>query len=89
VSVELEKSITGDLGVSWREDGQKDFFSGTVTLAEETGIPLRFKGTVPSTNKVIHLRVLFPNGNAGIKSIEVISIDGKIVKRWGFQGSRK
>ncbi|MDA8908876.1 MAG: sulfatase-like hydrolase/transferase [Verrucomicrobiales bacterium] len=89
VSVELEKSITGDLGVSWREDGQKDFFSGTVTLAEETGIPPRFKGTVPSTNKVIHLRVLFPNGNAGIKSIEVISIDGKVVKRWGFQGSRK
>ena len=85
VSVELAKPVSGGLSVASRENSEKDFSKGKIPLKSSPEEPLRFSGLVPTTATVIHLRVLFPNGNAEIKSIQVSDPEGEILKRWKFQ----
>ncbi len=85
VSVELVAPVSSDLAVTWREKGQEDFADEKTVLKSEEDSPLRLSGLVPTAAEVIHLRLLFPNGNAEIRSIQVSAVDGKVMKRWTFQ----
>ncbi|MDF1824965.1 MAG: sulfatase-like hydrolase/transferase [Verrucomicrobiales bacterium] len=85
VSMELTDLPEGELAVSWREKGQSDFVDSRVVMETGTQGALQVSGTVPTRAEVIHLRVLFPNGNAVIKSIQVNDLDGKVLQAWKFQ----
>ncbi|MDF1659979.1 MAG: sulfatase-like hydrolase/transferase [Verrucomicrobiales bacterium] len=85
VSVELVEPLGEALAVTWRESGEKDFGKARAVLNADEDDPNRLSGLVSTTGEVIHLRVLFPNGNAEIKSIELSDSNGKVLEQWKFQ----
>lgn len=85
VSVELVEPLGEALAVTWRESGEKDFGKARAVLNADEDDPNRLSGLVSTTGEVIHLRVLFPNGNAEIKSIELSDSKGNVLEQWKFQ----
>lgn len=85
VSVELVDPLHEQLAVTWRESGEKDFGGAKAVLTADGDEPRLLSGFVSTTEKVIHLRVLFPNGNAEIRSIQMSDRDGKVLEQWKFQ----
>jgi len=82
VRVQFAKPVSGDVSIEWREEGQDDF-SRDQRLSLVGG-EIQKSGTVPSKSKTIHLRVRVPKGNSVIRSIEVLSADGKFLESWNF-----
>ncbi|MDF1850068.1 MAG: sulfatase-like hydrolase/transferase [Verrucomicrobiales bacterium] len=82
VRVQFAKPVSGDVSIEWREEGQDDF-SRDQRLSLVGG-EIQKSGTVASKSKTIHLRVRVPKGNSVIRSIEVLSADGKFLESWNF-----
>ncbi|MEM7603013.1 MAG: sulfatase/phosphatase domain-containing protein, partial [Verrucomicrobiota bacterium] len=81
VSLAVRKPLKGKVLVTWREEGQKDFGSEKVVLDSNSGM---LSGVVPSTGKVIHLRILFPNGDAEIGEILLSDLNSAVLQQWKF-----
>lgn len=85
VSVVMERPPVGKLLTSWRLEGQEDFGEEQVILEAVENAPRTFTGVIPVSETVIHLRLLFPNGNASINEIRLADTEGKILQQWTFQ----
>lgn len=77
-TVALRSEQGGQLGVAWRLDGQKDFPPGQ-TVRETIGGSLDFQTVtlrLPAEGKIIHLRLLLPDGTTDLRRIELKSTSG-------------
>lgn len=84
--IQLRSDRNGKTGVSWREQGQKDFKPKQVHRVdtEFKGQFQRVELEMKSKNKVIHIRVLLPGKVSEIKSIEILNKDQKSIRKWDF-----
>lgn len=81
VRVTAKTSASGAVDFSWRETGDKDFpASKKVSIAVQKSNDWQtLETTLPSTAKIIHVRVLFPKGITSIKDIELKPVRGKAI----------
>ena len=83
--VRLRSERGGEVGVAWREMGQKDFVKEQVVLEEVTKGESREKRlAIPASKQVIHIRLLLPAGTTDIESVRFEDATGKALKMWRF-----
>lgn len=89
VEVNLRTQNDGAAGVSWREQGQRDFVAEQQvrTKVAKSDEWQKVRIEVPSTKEIIHLRLLLPKGPQDIRSIDLINKEGNSVQTWSFQPS--
>jgi len=78
------KDVSGDISVAWRLSGESDFVEGNAAKMEKTESG-EFELLIPATEKVIHLRIRFPEGNATIHKLSAESPAGKVIQRFPFK----
>ena len=78
VRISLQAAKGDKVGVSWREEGQKDFVAGqTVSSAIQDGTGHQEAlVSIPNKAEVIHIRVHLPDGETVLESIEVVGRGG-------------
>ena len=77
-TVVLRSELGGQLGVAWRLDGQKDF-PPEQSVRETIGGSPEFQTVtlrLPAEGKIIHLRLLSPDGTTELRRIEFKSTSG-------------
>lgn len=77
------KSGTGGLvGVAWRMDGDKDFLpeNKTSAMAEGSEDWQTVEVPIPSSGRLIHLRVMLPEGASEVGAVDLVPKDEKPVK---------
>lgn len=84
--VRLSSEQGGKAGIAWRQSGQRDFpkdqvvyFEGVVSKTMQ-----EHKVKIPTTGKVIHVRLLLPKGRVTVERIEFQNETGKTVQSWHF-----
>lgn len=85
--MDLRTFRDGNVGVSWRLDGQKDFVTGQASTTAVVGgngwhpceVPIPAEGTV------IHLRLHLPEGESAIRNVQLVDGEGQVNKAWRFK----
>ncbi len=85
-TLELRSTTGGAAGFAWRTEGQRDFPPGQ---AVSLRIPASdqwqdVKAEIPAEGRIIHVRVLLPDGESSIRRIGLTSTKGKAAKAWRF-----
>ena len=84
--VQLSNSKPGNVGFSWRLNGQKDFTDDQVAIVAAGVAPdwQTHEIEIPANGTVIHLRVLLPPGASSIRRIDLSDGKGKSLQSWDF-----
>ncbi len=74
----------GNIAVSWRSKGQKDFVAGQTISTKVKAVPdwQEVELEIPAEGESIHLRLHLPGGKVGLRSIELTGADKK--QTWSF-----
>jgi uncharacterized sulfatase len=86
-TIRLRSSGSGQCGIAWRLDGQKDFVPGQSASSHLSAATdwQTLKLEVPSKGEVIHLRLMLPpGGTADISSVELQGAGTKSKTAWSF-----
>ena len=85
-TLNLRSATGGSVGFAWRIDGQRDFVPG-----QRVAVPVNgsdqwqdVQVEIPAEGKIIHLRLLLPQGESAIRHISLTSETGDAVKAWRF-----
>ena len=85
-TLDLRSSSGGEAGFAWRIEGQRDF-----PAKQSVSVPVSasdqwqsLKAEIPAQGKIIHLRVLLPQGESSIRHIGLKSAKGKTGRVWSF-----
>ena len=86
VTVELRSTTGGRAGFAWRTQGQQDFPPDQhVSLQIAASDDLQeIKAEVPAQGRIIHMRVLLPDGESSIRRIGLTGAKGEAAKTWHF-----
>ena len=83
--VVLQPKTGGEVGVSWRLEGQSDFVPGQTASAtcsaSESWQTLELE--IPATRKIIHIRVQLPQGESRVRHIRLEGARGS-GRQWRF-----
>jgi uncharacterized sulfatase len=83
-SVQAEQG--GKLGIAWRLDGQRDFPPSQVVYQNLFASP-EFQVVsvdLAAAGRIVHVRLLLPEGASGVKQFELKSSQGNAKRQWRF-----
>jgi uncharacterized sulfatase len=85
-SLQLRSNTGGSAGLAWRTRGQQDFPPDQQVLLQISASDdwQRITAEVPGRGRIIHIRVLLPEGESSIRRIGVTSMEGDGGKTWKF-----
>ena len=80
--ITLKTEVGGTLGIAWRMDGDKDFLPENKAFSKFEGSDEWQAVEVPisSSGRLIHLRVMLPEGASAVMAVDLVSEDEKPVK---------
>jgi uncharacterized sulfatase len=86
VTLELRSTTGGRARFAWRTQGQQDFPPDQhVSLQIAASDDLQeIKAEVPAQGRIIHMRVLLPDGESSIRRIGLTGAKGEAAKTWHF-----
>lgn len=84
--IRLRTSRSGGAGIAWREAGQNDFPAGQVVKfrCEASDEWQQHAVRLPADGKVIHVRLLLPEGGADVESIAFRDTRENVLQSWRF-----
>ena len=86
LTLELCSTTGGPAGFAWRTQGQRDFLPDQrVSLQIGASDDLQdIRAEVPARDRIIHMRVLLPDGESSIRCIGLTGAKGEAAKTWHF-----
>lgn len=87
-TVRIRNTNGGRVGFAWRLDGQRDFLPAQVVLGDvpASGDWQEVRLELPAKGRIIHLRVLLPDGTTEIGRIRLSSQTSSATQQWSFDG---
>ena len=86
IRVRMKTAETGMAGIAWRQSGQRDFIRENQVdfLCTASNQLTTHDISLDTEERLIHLRLLFPQGDVEVESIEIIGPENKTLKTWDF-----
>ncbi len=81
-TITLKSEVGGPVGVAWRMDGDKDFLPENKASSKFEGSDEWQTVEIPisSSGRLIHLRVLLPEGGSAVSAVDLVPKEEKPVK---------
>ncbi len=85
-TLELRSAVGGVAGFAWRTEGQRDFPADQKVRMELAASDQwqDIKTEIPAQGRIIHVRVLLPDGESSIRRIGLTSAKGEAARAWHF-----
>ena len=85
-SLELRSTTGGSAGFAWRTEGQRGFPPGQSVSIEIAASDQwqDVEADLPAQGRIIHIRVLLPEGESSVRRVELASAKGQAAKTWQF-----
>jgi uncharacterized sulfatase len=85
-TVELRSTTGGRAGIAWRTEGQRGFPPGQSVSLEIDGSDewQAVEAEIPAQGRIIHIRVLLPEGESSIRRIRLAGANGRAARTWQF-----